>query len=258
MIEPATRTLLLVDDDEDVREHIARFLAQRRPSQRVLTAADAREAIAILEAQAVDIVLSDQRMAGRDGVSLLQEVRARWPRTTRIVMTAYADVVMALRAINEGHVHAFLEKPIHGDVLLAAIDSAVHRRGLPGAPPGGEVLLVEDDADIRRTVVSYFGLVMPDVRVDAVPSAGEGIRFLATHRVDVILADYHLPDMTGVQFLARAQESAPNARSIIISGAPPAGLAAEAQPGHIADRLFIKPMDMAAFARAVRHLLPRG
>lgn len=253
-----THRILVVEDDADVRAYIVTFLRARMLEAHVEGAPEAQSALDILEREPFDLVLSDQRMPGMDGVTFLGKVSERWPHMARIMITGYPELETVLRAVNEGRVHAFLDKPVHGDVLLAAIQGALERRGAPDAPPEGEVVLVEDDREVCRLVESYFGLVMPEVRLVSFPNGRDAIQFMSTHHVDVILADYHLPDMTGEELIERAHAEAPAARSVIITGAPPPGFAGRAQREHLADRLFIKPMDMNAFARAVRHLLPRG
>lgn len=251
--------ILLVDDDPDLLAFLARFLRDRMPGAVVATAEDVPRARELVASSRFDLVVSDYRIGDADGIDFLAGVRAARPEAMRVLMTGFAETAMALRAINEGHVHAFLQKPLNGDILVAALEKTLRSRAPErGGPPHGEILLVEDDPEIRQLVVSYFGLVMPEVHVDAVPTGEEGMVIMRKHHVDVILADYHLPDMTGSEFLSRAKDVAPDARTAIITGTPPRDLATDAQRAHIADRLFIKPMEMGAFARAVRHLLPRG
>lgn len=250
--------ILVVDDDEEFLGYLTRFLGTRFPRATIDRAESAEKALARMKEIPYDIIISDYRLTGSDGIDVLTQAHDVQPRAARVLITGYADLDMAVRAINEGHVHTFLEKPVHSDVLVAALEKALAARGtIHEDPTHGDILLVEDDPEIRRLVVSYFGLVMPDVHVEAVPTGREGLISIAKHRVDVILADYHLPDMTGAEFLTEARHEAPMARTAIITGTPPRGLAHETQRDHIADRLFIKPVDMNSFARAVQHLLPK-
>lgn len=249
--------VLLVDDEADFVRFLARFVAERFPDALIQTATGPSEALRALSEGAFDLVVCDHALSrgGEDGITLLTRVAEIQPEAGRVLLTGFADLEIALRAINEGHVHAFLEKPLHGDVVVAAFERVLAEPRTATSEPHGEILLVEDDPDLRRLVVRYFGIAMPGVHVDAVPTAREGLEHVATRHVDVILADYHLPDMTGSQFLRKARRDAPDARTAIITGSPPRGLSDDVR-SHVADRLFIKPMEMGAFARAVRHLLP--
>jgi thioredoxin reductase (NADPH) len=109
--------LLAVDDDADVLSAVARDLRKRYGRNfRVLRADSARSALGLLgelkeRAAPVALLLSDQRMPGMDGVEFLSEARTLHPRAKRILLTAYADISAAIRAINQSEVHYYLVKP---------------------------------------------------------------------------------------------------------------------------------------------------
>lgn len=250
--------ILVVEDDADLRAHIVRHLRQGLPDATIEDAPDLDHARRMLERTRYTHVLSDNHLPDGEGLDLLARLSREHPETARILMTGFADLEVATRAINQGHVHALLEKPVHDQVLVGAILNATKgaQPTTHETSPHGDVLLVDDDPEIRRVVVSYFRLALPDVHLDVAKDAREGLALVAAHPPDVILADLHLPDMSGADFLARAREGAPRARTAMITGDPDPGLAHN--EARVADRLFIKPMDMRSFARAVQHLLPRS
>lgn len=249
--------VLVIEDDADLRALIVRHLRQGLSGATIEEAPDLENARRMLARTRYTHVLSDNHLPDGEGLDLLARLWEERPETARLLLTAFADLDVATRAINEGKVHAFLEKPVHGEVLVGAIMNAARSTGHVSheASPHGDVLLVDDDPEIRRVVVSYFRLALPDVHLDVAKDAREGLALVAAHPPDVILADLHLPDMSGADFLARAREGAPRARTAMITGDPDPGLAT--REARVADRLFIKPMDMRAFARAVQHLLPK-
>jgi response regulator RpfG family c-di-GMP phosphodiesterase len=118
-------TLLLVDDEERILGAMRRTL--RREGYEILTAPNARDALEILGAHSVDILLSDQKMPGMSGVDLLAEVARRRPRTVRILLTGWPeDVPPALReAIG---LHALIAKPWDDGVLKQTLRDALAKR----------------------------------------------------------------------------------------------------------------------------------
>lgn len=116
MSEP---TLLCVDDERGILNSLRRLL--RKEDYRILTAGSGPEALAVLEDEPVQVVLSDYRMPGMTGTALLGEVRHRHPDTVRVVLSGFADAHMIVASINEGEVYRFLSKPWNDDELKATI-----------------------------------------------------------------------------------------------------------------------------------------
>ncbi|MGC4395848.1 HD domain-containing phosphohydrolase [Hydrogenophaga sp. T2] len=102
-------TVLCVDDEPNILSALRRTL--RADGLRVLTAAGGAEALQLLEAEAVDLVVSDMRMPGMDGAALLEHVHARWPASVRLLLTGHADTDAAVAAINRGRIFRYLHKP---------------------------------------------------------------------------------------------------------------------------------------------------
>src|SRR5258708_459952 len=109
-----TRSLLIVDDDANIRDALADALADERTDVR--TADGANSALAALAAQRTDIVLTDIRMPGLDGIALLGLLRQRAPEVDVILMTAFDDMATVVAGMREGAVE-FLVKPLELHVL---------------------------------------------------------------------------------------------------------------------------------------------
>jgi response regulator RpfG family c-di-GMP phosphodiesterase len=120
-------TLLLVDDEPAILSAIRRSL--RGESYRILTTSDPREALAILEREAVDVLVSDIDMPGMSGVELVGQVRRAFPEVVRILLTGRGSMESALRAINEGEVHRYLTKPWDEAELREVVAQAIQRLG---------------------------------------------------------------------------------------------------------------------------------
>lgn len=83
--------VLLVDDDSNVLSALCRSL--RREAIRVETAKNGREALTRLAEDSVDLVVSDQKMPGMQGVALLKTIRARWPEVQRILLSGWTSAI---------------------------------------------------------------------------------------------------------------------------------------------------------------------
>lgn len=117
--------VLVVDDAAAMREIISRNLTALGDAVRV--AADVPEAIAALEAQPADLVVTDMRMPGADGMDLVRTVRERWPNTALVMITGFATVGGAVEAMREG-VSDYLAKPFSDEELEHAVRTALDRR----------------------------------------------------------------------------------------------------------------------------------
>lgn len=126
----AAPTLLLVDDEPAILSSLRRLL---RPAGYTIHVAESGAAgLAILEQEAVDLVISDMRMPEMDGARFLEQVRLRWPEVTRILLTGYADIASTIDAINRGEIYRYISKPwVDSDLTLVirdALESARLRR----------------------------------------------------------------------------------------------------------------------------------
>ncbi|MBI5753319.1 MAG: EAL domain-containing protein [Hydrogenophilales bacterium] len=122
------RTILLVDDEHHVTEAITRVL--RQDGYRILIANAPARALEMLAGEAVQVVLSDQRMPEMTGVELLSQVRERYPDTVRMVLSGHADLDSVIDAVNRGAVYKYLAKPWDNDALRATVHEAFHHHEL--------------------------------------------------------------------------------------------------------------------------------
>ncbi|MCY1275393.1 Regulator of RpoS [compost metagenome] len=116
-------TLLLVDDEEHVLSALRRVL--RGEPYELLTATSGPDALALLAECEVDLVVSDARMPGLDGPTLLARVQQRWPGTLRILLTGATDLDTSIRAINQGQIYRYLSKPWNDDELRITLRQAL-------------------------------------------------------------------------------------------------------------------------------------
>ncbi len=122
--------LLLVDDDPD----LLRLLAIRLSASgyKVATASSGQQALSMIAAERPDLVVTDLRMAGMDGMGLFAEIDQRYTGLPVIILTAHGTIPDAVSATQEG-VFGYLTKPYDANDLLAKIDRALQLHGSRGA-----------------------------------------------------------------------------------------------------------------------------
>jgi two-component system response regulator AtoC len=132
--EPGSGQVLIVDDDPAVREVLASLLAQ--DGYTTLVAGSGEEAVRLLGERLVDVLLTDLRMPGLDGLELLTLVQRRFPEVAVILMTAHGTIPLAVEAMRRGAAN-FVLKPWQRDELLFAVRKAVASVGRDGAAQAG-------------------------------------------------------------------------------------------------------------------------
>lgn len=119
--------LLLVEDDVDQRRIVAGIL--RGEGYLVAETGSVDAALSDLASAPVDLVLSDWKLPGRDGMELLAEVRARFPDTGFLMATAYGTIAHAVAAVRAG-ADDYLTKPFERAALLLAVERTLRARRL--------------------------------------------------------------------------------------------------------------------------------
>ncbi|HEV8336630.1 MAG TPA: sigma-54 dependent transcriptional regulator [Candidatus Polarisedimenticolia bacterium] len=125
--EAAAARLLVVDDETHQREMLSGIL--ERAGYRVEAASGGREALEILGRSEFDLLLTDQKMPGMDGLALLERLQELRPETPVILMTAYGSVSEAVAAMKKGAAD-YLTKPFEREELLLVLEKALRQRRL--------------------------------------------------------------------------------------------------------------------------------
>ena len=122
------RTLLLVDDDENILSALKRVL--RNEKCIILSANSGQAALELLSLYQIDVIISDQQMPEMTGVEFFNIVRQRYPETIRIVLSGYADIQSIIDGINEGSIYQFMMKPWNDTSLRCYIEDAFKQKEL--------------------------------------------------------------------------------------------------------------------------------
>jgi len=142
--EGAMRRVLFVDDEPRVLEGLRRMLRPQRHDWEMAFAPGGEAALALMEASTFDVIVSDMRMPGIDGATLLCRVRELYPQMVRIVLSGHTELSTALQVVPVAH--QFLTKPCDAEMLRVAIERACHLRALL------------NDESIRRPVTALGDL----------------------------------------------------------------------------------------------------
>lgn len=122
-------SVLYVDDEEN---NLISFKANFRIKYKVFIAISGDEALKIMEKNAIDIIITDQRMPKMTGVQFLEKVLEKHPDPMRILLTGYADMNAVVDAVNKGKIFHYLTKPWNEEELdmtiLRAYDVLQERR----------------------------------------------------------------------------------------------------------------------------------
>ncbi|HEY1372952.1 MAG TPA: sigma-54 dependent transcriptional regulator [Candidatus Binatia bacterium] len=139
-------TILVVDDDPDIRE----ILKDRLESMhyRVLEAGDGVEGLEIIEKQSPRLVFLDIEMPGMDGLKVLDEIRRRELDATVVMITAYATIERAVRAMRDG-AYDFIPKPFEPEHIALTVKKALERERLRR-----EVTVLSEQVSDRYRLVS--------------------------------------------------------------------------------------------------------
>lgn len=259
-VPPSTKPrVLFVDDDERVLNALRALF---RADYEVLLAGNPGEALALLRADPVPIVVSDQRMPGTTGVEFLREVRKLYPRTVRLLLTGYSDLAAMVGSINEGEVFRFVKKPWDNDEIRATLADAVavaarlNAAPLPrkDSPTEGSILVIDPQQGLARGLEK---LVAGKAQVKLVATVPEAARLLQAGEFAAIVADQNAGAGELVKLFRVVKAKRPETLSILVADEADSDLVASLINEAQIHRLLTRPINVADLrnhvAEALRH-----
>jgi two-component system C4-dicarboxylate transport response regulator DctD len=182
--------VIFVDDEQAMRCAVEQWL--RLAGFEVACLAEPQAALAAIEGEAADILVTDVKMPGMDGMELLARARRAAPDVPIILLTAHGDISMAVEAMRGG-AYDFLEKPFHPDHLIEVLHKAMERVGLLaevrklrsriGADSALEERLVGTSEPMRRlrAAVAEIASIDTDVLIKGETGTGKEVVARALH-----------------------------------------------------------------------------
>ncbi|HKK16493.1 MAG TPA: response regulator, partial [Gammaproteobacteria bacterium] len=115
----------IVDDDKSIRWVLEKALS--RADVNISSFSDPRQVLERIQYETPDVLISDIRMPGLDGISLLEKIKEHSPEVPVIIMTAYSDLDRAVSAFREG-AFEYLSKPFDVDEVVSLVKRAIHEK----------------------------------------------------------------------------------------------------------------------------------
>jgi two-component system, NtrC family, response regulator HydG len=178
--------VLIVDDDVNFCIILKSYL--ERKGYEADNAFNCAEALRLVKSNSYDVVLTDFRLPDNNGLEILKDIRCSKPNTVVIIMTAYADIRMAVRSIKLG-AYEFVTKPVNPDEILMYIKRGLEKRSAnrngsslqkKSVTKFSNVTYVYADSKESKAIHDYIELVAPtDMSVIIQGESGTGKEFIA-------------------------------------------------------------------------------
>jgi DNA-binding NtrC family response regulator len=253
--------VLFVDDEERVVKLLRMIF---RSDYEVHTATSGQEALEIIAAHPIDVIVSDQRMPEMVGTELLAQVRKCSPATMRILLTGYSDLAAIVGSVNDGEVFRFINKPwdqeeIRGIIAeaAAAARATAEVAALPQELPmpmtdaqeaRPELLLLDDNPSARQAMTKVIGT---DYLVHGASSVTEALAILKDRDIGVIVSEARVGDSDAGDLLRVLKQHYPAITTVMLTNTADADLVVKLINGAQIFRFATKPIRAGVFQLAI-------
>jgi len=253
---PAAKPRVLFVDDEPRVLTTMRMLF--RNSYECHFAEGGAQALELLKNQAVDVIVSDQRMPGMTGIELLRAARELNPHAMRILLTGYSDLNAIIGSVNDGEIFRFVNKPWSNEVLSTTVanaaaaakaslavgqlpETAASPVAASGEAPG--VLVLDDDPEMPGRIQAILG---DSYKVFGASSMEDAVGRLERERIGVVISETRVQDHPVVSLIGTLKQHHPELVSVILTERADAGAAIELINQGQIYRLITKPIQDVA------------
>lgn len=206
--------VLVIEDDDVTRNELAELLTKEE--YEVVVAADGNKGREFFETESPDIVITDLRMPGPNGLELIQIIHQERPFLPVILVTAYGETEIAIQAVRLG-AFDYIKKPIDLEDLFLALGRAkeviAKNQAFEEFP---SILIAEDDTVSRKSLADV--LIKEDLQVIQAVDGIEALEAFVNNKVDIILLDIKMPRLDGLETLKRMRQLNDDFEAIILTG----------------------------------------
>jgi signal transduction histidine kinase/CheY-like chemotaxis protein len=212
--------VLYVEDDEADRELTRRHLERHAPHCKLATAGTVAEAVHRLALGDVDLVLCDYRLPDGTGLDLLEVVRARDFRVPVVLVTGWGDAEEAVRLLKAGAADYVTKRGSYLATLPQIIEGAFEwfKAETERRRAGLRVLYAEHDPGDVELTRAAFRQHGPHLHLDVVSHGQEVLARLRASPHDILLLDYRLPDLTGIEVLKALRDERIKVPVVMVTG----------------------------------------
>ena len=206
--------VLVIEDDETAREQLAKVI--QKEGFEVVMAEDGRVGLEMFKNEHPEIVITDLKMPGIDGLEVMRKVRRFSTNVPIILITAYGETDTAISALREGALD-YLKKPLDLELLILALGRAREKIiEYKKAPPFPNLLLADDEEMTRRRLARV--LEKEDWKVFQASDGEEALNVFQQTKIDIVLLDIKMPKKDGIQTLHEMRNITANFEAIILTG----------------------------------------
>ncbi len=233
----AKTSILIVDDDRDLAESLADVLEAR--GYAVELAGSGEEGVARFQQQDFDLVFTDVKLPGMNGVESFFAFRKIKPDAKVVMMTGFSVEQLLAQAIENGAL-AVLHKPFAIPEILSVLERV---------KPHGVVVVADDDPDFADSIQPVlrgagYSVVVASDGEDAVAKVARG-------GVDLLVLDLGLPDLSGLEVYLRLKQMGKLVPTIVVTGKAQEGDTDMAVLRTMAEGFLFKPFDPRHLLRAI-------
>jgi DNA-binding NtrC family response regulator len=239
-------TLCILDDEIDIVEMLQMFLEE---DFRVVTFTDPTKCLLALKSNPVDILLSDIRMPGLNGIQVTKEVRKSSPKTKIVLMTGHAQSSEDKRIAIDAGASTLIFKPFDSPPSLISVLKKVLATAIPIKK---SVLVLDDEPDLAELISE---LLSDDFDCEIVCSFSEAEKRLSETSFDAIITDLVMPSVSTEKIVTKLLEKAPNAKIIALSGHSEDSPVVELARKSGAHHFISKPLDSANFKDTITWMI---
>ncbi len=244
----AKAKILVVDDDSNLLDLLVDTLTT--VGYQTVGAPGGAEALVKLNEEKFDLMISDIKMPGIDGLQLLKKVRRHYPQLPVLFITGVASPEIIGRASPDG----FLAKPFRINHMEELIESTLNNHPETVTNQIKRVLVVDDDDSFREmlTDVLRYNEYVPF----AVRDANSALVELENGEIDAVVTDIKMPGMDGIALTNKIKEEHPDLPVILITAFMSSAELEKHEVSRVADGFLEKPFKVERIIEILNSLSP--